>query len=84
MLEDDRLMSRESRIYLKDLLHERIFNAGKASSESGIKLMYKSCQEITNTVGLRSKCIKAFMERVIQTQNLEPLKTLIFDNDSDV
>ena len=78
------MMAAEERRYLKDTLLERIFNACKTDSESGAVLMYKSCFEMTQRSPLRLKCIKKFFERLVQSGDIEPIRRLVFDNQTDV
>lgn len=71
-LDKDQLLDSRRKVELRDLLYERIFNACKPDSEGGIQRMYEACGEMSQGAdargpGLKTKCIKIFMEKVIGT-----------------
>jgi hypothetical protein len=71
-LDKDQLLDSRRKVELRDLLYERIFNACKPDSEGGIQRMYEACGEMSQGAdargpGLKAKCIKVFMEKVIGT-----------------
>lgn len=69
---------------LRDCLNELIFRACKIESPDGIVIMYKACTEMSQGSVMRCLCIKTFFEKLVGSRNIEILKKLVFDNQTDV
>lgn len=68
---------------LKDMVLEKMFNLCSASSENGVKVMYKCCQSMVQ-IDKRTAYVKQFFDKVVGTGHITCLKTLVFNEESDI